>query len=458
MALSDVCTLTGLSWPTVKQIVKDDLTRRAKKVDLRHVRYIAIDEVSHKKGQQYFTVVLDWESGEVLHVGDGRGMESLKEFFWKLRCSRAKLAAVAMDMHEPYAAAVKEYYRKPVDIVYDRFHVMKLVSKQLDEVRRQEMARADSDGSMRYIKGQRYVLLRPLEDLSLDGQQRLEKLLQVNRNICMAYILKEDLRSFWEADSMEEGATLLLTWICQAMSTGQDPPPAPGSGRILSPGRPKAGFRRPKTGFWSLRDVTLLLVEVPSALNSGFRERAKPGAPPCPPLRTVLGPILGWGWFRESLQLFSGADQHLQPTGDTDLHVVGSTHQAPRDVDDVEPDRLEPLLDPAFAEHQSLHRRVEVEREDHAPPPRRIFPEVPRGKPAPGEIPFHHRVSFLTLAAPLVESADHLIAGPGRGFAALGLLPLPIDLLVDLVRRPLEVRHDSEHLVSQAIPVHRLEW
>lgn len=223
MALSDVAVLTGLSWPTIKQIVKDDLTRRASKVNLRHVRYIAIDEVSHKKGQQYFTVVLDWESGEVLHVADGRGMESLKEFFWKLRCSRAKLAAVAMDMHEPYAAAVKEYYRKPVDIVYDRFHVMKLVSKQLDEVRRQEMAQADSDGSKRYIKGQRYILLRPLEELSLNGQQRLENLLLVNRNICMAYILKEDLRSFWEADSMEEGANLLLTWICQAISTGLKP-------------------------------------------------------------------------------------------------------------------------------------------------------------------------------------------------------------------------------------------
>ena len=75
----------------------------------------------------------------------------------------------------------------------------------------------------RYIKGQRYVLLRPLENLSLDGQQRLEKLLKVNRNLCMAYILKEDLRAFWESDSAAEGGRVLLRWIGQALKTGLKP-------------------------------------------------------------------------------------------------------------------------------------------------------------------------------------------------------------------------------------------
>ena len=39
-------------------------------------RHIAIDEIAVGKGHRYLTVVLDLESGAVVFVGDGKGMET----------------------------------------------------------------------------------------------------------------------------------------------------------------------------------------------------------------------------------------------------------------------------------------------------------------------------------------------------------------------------------------------
>ncbi|MGD9854408.1 MAG: hypothetical protein AB7U20_05590, partial [Planctomycetaceae bacterium] len=33
------------------------------------------------RGHQYLTIVMDWESGAVVHVGDGKGSEALKPFW-----------------------------------------------------------------------------------------------------------------------------------------------------------------------------------------------------------------------------------------------------------------------------------------------------------------------------------------------------------------------------------------
>jgi hypothetical protein len=44
------------------------------------------------------TVVLDMDTGAVIFVGDGKGGDALDPFWKKLRRSRAKVKAIAMDM------------------------------------------------------------------------------------------------------------------------------------------------------------------------------------------------------------------------------------------------------------------------------------------------------------------------------------------------------------------------
>jgi transposase len=220
MTIADIAEHLGMSWDTVKEILKADLERRSQKTDWRNVTHIAIDEVSLSKGQRYLTVVLNLKTGRVLFVAESRKAEALAPFFKRLRRSKTRLEAVAMDMSAAFKLAVETYYRRPCAIVYDRFHVIKLLNHQIDEIRREEMRNAESDEIRKVIKGKRYLLLYGSENLRKRDEAPLEELLLLNANLCTAYILKEQLRLFWNAPTRKDGEEFLREWVAAAQESG----------------------------------------------------------------------------------------------------------------------------------------------------------------------------------------------------------------------------------------------
>ena len=81
MTIQDVALHLGISWDVVKEIVKNDLQRRFSNPKLKDLRQIAIDEISIGKGHRYLTIVLDLETGVVVHVGHGKGGDALLDFW-----------------------------------------------------------------------------------------------------------------------------------------------------------------------------------------------------------------------------------------------------------------------------------------------------------------------------------------------------------------------------------------
>ena len=63
MTIQDVAEHLNVGWDLVKNIQKRDLARRFARPKLKHLRQIAIDEISIGKGQRYLTVVLLHERG-----------------------------------------------------------------------------------------------------------------------------------------------------------------------------------------------------------------------------------------------------------------------------------------------------------------------------------------------------------------------------------------------------------
>ena len=122
------------------------------------------------------------------------------------KSARIKLAA--MDMWKPFRNSV--IHNAPnARIIFDKLHIMRHLSKALDEVRRGEYKRL-SGKDRSYIKGQRYTLLSRRENLSLDGRRALKKLLQANRRLNTAYILKEAFGQLWDYRT-ERGARAFFT-------------------------------------------------------------------------------------------------------------------------------------------------------------------------------------------------------------------------------------------------------
>ena len=113
-----------------------DLQQRFGRPKLKHLRQIAIDEISIGKGHRYLTIVLDLESGAVVHVGQGKGGDALKDFWNRLRRRRAQIEAVATDMSPAYIDAVLTHLPEAT-LVFDRFHVIKLFNDKLSDLRRE---------------------------------------------------------------------------------------------------------------------------------------------------------------------------------------------------------------------------------------------------------------------------------------------------------------------------------
>src|SRR5262249_43305271 len=176
-----------------------DLSRRFARPELKHLRYLAIDEIAVAKGHRYLTVVMDLESGAVVFVGDGKGAGALKPFWKRLRPSGAKIEAVAMDMSGGYQAAVRQHLTK-AGIVFDHFHVVKLFNDKPSELRRALYRQATDVQHKEVLKGTRWLLLKNAENLDpeKDEKSRLKEALKLNEPLATAYYLKEDLRRLWE--------------------------------------------------------------------------------------------------------------------------------------------------------------------------------------------------------------------------------------------------------------------
>jgi transposase len=219
--VQDIARHLQVSWDIVRDIQKRHLVRRYSKPRLKHLKHIAIDEISVGKGHRYLTVVLDLDSGAVVFVGEGKGADSLDIFFKRLKASHAHVAAVATDMSPAYIQAVAHNLPKATH-VFDRFHVVKLFNDKLAQLRRDVQREAEGPLQKKVLKGTRWLLLK--NPANLDDQrnerQRLEEALALNKPLATAYYLKEDLRQLWEQRDYTQASGFLADWIARARTSG----------------------------------------------------------------------------------------------------------------------------------------------------------------------------------------------------------------------------------------------
>lgn len=124
MTVSDVSRHLRLDWKTVKDIDRTFLKGDYGETDYSGLRLLAVDEISIRRGHNYMTVVLDYDSGRVVWMGMERRSETLDAFFAGMTQSqRDSIEAVVMDMWDPYIKTVRENLPNAM-IVLDLFHAV----------------------------------------------------------------------------------------------------------------------------------------------------------------------------------------------------------------------------------------------------------------------------------------------------------------------------------------------
>jgi transposase len=173
-SILSVARFLNVSWDLVKDIHKNYLKSKYKRIPFKKLRYLSIDEFSLKKGHKYMTIFIDIETGRIIYAVEGRTKEDLKLFLQKLAAEATNLQGIAMDISVPYFSAVSQILPK-IDIVFDHFHVTALINKALDDIRKYQQK-----NNKNVLKGQRFLLLRNYSDLDIDEKSRLDLLLKIN--------------------------------------------------------------------------------------------------------------------------------------------------------------------------------------------------------------------------------------------------------------------------------------
>lgn len=144
---------------------------------------------------------MDLVNGAVIFMGNGKGADALQPFWKRLKRAGAKIFAVAMDMSTAHIQAVQENLPQ-VPLVFDHFHVVKLMSDKLTKIRRTLYHELKDTLGKQVLKGIHWILLKNPENINAERneQQRLKEALEYNEPLAIAYYLKEGLRSDMEPE------------------------------------------------------------------------------------------------------------------------------------------------------------------------------------------------------------------------------------------------------------------
>jgi len=196
-SISDVAKELKLNWKTVKDLEKQYMREQLRRAGKARPKVIGIDEVSVRKGHNYRIVVSDLEKCRPIWFGGkDRSEESMDEFYDFLGVKASKNIRLAvMDMWKAFEKSAKKNIPQAA-VLYDKFHIMRHLSDALDDIRKKEYGRLTGK-DRKYIKGQKFILLSNRKNLSSDGKVSLKKLLEANKRLNTAYLLRESFGQLW---------------------------------------------------------------------------------------------------------------------------------------------------------------------------------------------------------------------------------------------------------------------
>jgi transposase len=212
-----------VAWATVGAIIGRVVERLLPGDMLDGLTHIGVDELSYRKHHKYVTIVVDHVTGRVVWAREGKNADTLRAFFQELGSDRcALIQAVTIDMSKAYISAVSESATN-AQIIFDRFHVQRLVQDALDEVRRAEVRAIEDHEERSALKNTRSALQKNPWNLTAIEQTKLTELPKTNATLYRAYLLKESFAAILDRRQPNVVLAKLEEWISWATHSGLKP-------------------------------------------------------------------------------------------------------------------------------------------------------------------------------------------------------------------------------------------
>ena len=201
------------------------------KIDISSLKRLGIDEIALRKGQgNYIVVLVDLDRRLPIDFVVSRKQEDIKEVLegWGKEVL-SHIIEVSIDLCTSYRSLVQELLPN-ANIVADRFHVMKIVNKDLDSVRK-ELRRSNKENENELerdrieevLKKSKYALLKPEENLTEKQKDKLDEIREVLPSLAEIHQQKEAFRKiFEESQDWHEGAFKLIDWMIESQDNFKD--------------------------------------------------------------------------------------------------------------------------------------------------------------------------------------------------------------------------------------------
>ncbi|MEH2156983.1 ISL3 family transposase [Nostoc sp.] len=170
------------------------------------LKRLGIDEIALIKGQgKYCAVLVDLDQGKLIEMISDRRKEKIAEILtgWGTEVL-LQIEEVSIDLWITYKNLVEELMPN-VQVVADRFHVMKQVNTELDNQMKKEKREAekinyesDKEQMLSGLNKSKYALLKNEDNLTEEQKDKLEEVKQVSPTLSKMHQLKEELRMIFK--------------------------------------------------------------------------------------------------------------------------------------------------------------------------------------------------------------------------------------------------------------------
>ena len=212
MPISKVADSIHENFDRVFRIVTYYVNLAVSSSNYSQVYSIATDETSCKRGHKYITLVVDLEKRRIIFATPGKDhttIDRFKLFFEEHKGDPAKIIEGCCDMSQSFIKGLTENFPN-LSIIFDKFHVMKMMNEALNEVRREEQKENNE------LLKTRMYWLKNRENLKEEEKSRLDKLLQMNLKTSRSYRLKLDLQELWKMSDPDAAQRFLKRWFWRA--------------------------------------------------------------------------------------------------------------------------------------------------------------------------------------------------------------------------------------------------
>jgi transposase len=209
LTVEQVSRSENLGSKQVQKVFNDLAKLEIEKKDWGMPKRLSLDEFSRRKGQGNFaTILTDLDKSSLLEVIDSHQSDNIiKALMLIPQALREQVEEVCVDMWGGFPKVIKVVFPN-ADIVTDRFHVQKIITKNLNKIRLKL--------ELKGLKNRNLLMTRESQLTELEKSE-LEVLLQISPTLRIAHELKEDMIKIYTSSITPKAAIKQMNkWLTSA--------------------------------------------------------------------------------------------------------------------------------------------------------------------------------------------------------------------------------------------------